>query len=155
MYINYRVSDYLKRGGVLLHLQSKTKLHIIQEMVSKIPDVTAEKIKKIIDRIMKRENLESTGIGNGIAIPHARTEEINQLVVFLARSKAGVDFNALDNKPVHLIFLILSQEREKNLYIKVLARLSRLLKQQKFRNALMEAENEDEIIKTIKTFEII
>jgi len=156
MYINYRVSDYLKKDGIILNLMPKPKIEIIKEMVAKIPDITEEKSKRIIEKIMKREQLESTGIGNGIAIPHARTEEVDGLIVLFAHSsKGGVDFDALDGKPVYLIFLILSQEGEKNLYIKVLARLSRLLRQSKFREELMKAQNADEVIKVIQKYEII
>jgi len=155
MYINYRVSDYLKKEGIILNLTPKPKIEIIKKMVSRISDITDEKSKKIIAKIMKREQLESTGIGNGIAIPHARTEEVDELIVLFAHSKNGINFKALDDKPVYLIFLILSRERDKNLYIKVLARLSRLLKQQRFREALMAVKNEDEVIKIIQTYEII
>ena len=155
MYINYRVSDCLKKECIILNLTQKLKVDVIKEMVSKIPHITEEKSKKIMEKIMKREHLESTGIGNGIAIPHARTEEIEGLVVVFAHSEEGVNFDALDGKPVHLIFLILSREREKNLYIKVLARLSRLLKQPNFREELKKASDEDEIIKIIQTYEII
>ncbi len=155
MYINYRVSDYLKKEGIILRLTPRPKIEIIKEMVSRIPDITEKKSKKIIEKIMKREQLESTGIGNGIAIPHARTEEVDELTVLFAHSKEGVNFKALDGKPVYLIFLILSRERDKNLYIKVLARLSRLLKQQRFREALMAVKNEDEVIKIIQDYEII
>ena len=153
--INYLLSEYLRKQDVILHLKGKKKEEIIKEMVDRIDDVGEDDKEKIFQKIMRREELESTGIGNGIAIPHARSEEVGKLRVLFALSKEGVDFDALDGKPVHLIFLILSPEREKNLYIKILARLSRLLKQPGFKKDLMNAKNEDEVIEIIKSYDVI
>lgn len=150
-----RISELLTDQLINLSLTSKDKEGVLEELADMV-----HRAKKVSDRdaflrsLRKRENLESTGIGKGLAIPHARTDTVDGVVMAFARSEHGVDFQSLDNKPAHLIFLIASPEREKSVYIKVLARTSRLLRKDKFRQQLMKVSTPKEVIQLIAKNEI-
>ena len=150
-----RISELLTDQLINLSLTSKDKEGVLEELADMV-----HRAKKVSDRdaflrsLRKRENLESTGIGKGLAIPHARTDTVDGVVMAFARSEHGVDFQSLDNKPAHLIFLIASPEREKSVYIKVLARTSRLLRKDRFRQQLMEVSTPKEVIQLIAKNEI-
>ncbi|HIE43568.1 MAG TPA: PTS sugar transporter subunit IIA, partial [Candidatus Omnitrophica bacterium] len=93
-------------------------------------------------------------IGKSIAIPHARSDAVEELAVAFARSSEGIDFRSIDGKPVHLVFMIVCPPEIKKEYIQILARIARLCKNEKMREALMQAKNEDEILGFIKGFDI-
>jgi PTS system nitrogen regulatory IIA component len=111
----------------------------------RITDADAVKVS-----LLEREKLGSTGIGQGIAIPHAKCAAIDHVVAALGVSKKGIDFDALDGEPVYLIFLLVAPPDSSGLHLKALARISRLLKDKFFRQALREAKSSDEIQKIIK-----
>lgn len=150
-----RISELLITDLINLNLAAEDKEGALREMADMV-----HKAGKVSDRdaflesLMKRENLESTGIGKGLAIPHARTDTVEGVVMALARSKEGVDFQSLDKKPAHLIFLIASPEREKSAYIKALARISRLLRKDEFRLELLRATRPEEVLQLIAKNEI-
>lgn len=150
-----KISELLTDQLINLSLTSKDKEGVLEELADMV-----HRAKKVSDRdaflrsLRKRENLESTGIGKGLAIPHARTDTVDGVVMAFARSEHGVDFQSLDNKPAHLIFLIASPEREKSVYIKVLAHTSRLLRKDKFRQQLMKVSTPKEVIQLIAKNEI-
>jgi len=104
-----KISEFLKPKAIMMEIKSKEKLAAIKEMVDHlIANKFVEDGEKFLKALGKRENLESTGIGDGIAIPHALTNAVKDLVLAFARSTEGVDFSAIDGKPSHLIFLIAS-----------------------------------------------
>lgn len=150
-----KISELLANELINLNLTSQKKEEALEELADMV-----HRAKKVSDRdaflgsLMKRENLESTGIGKGLAIPHARTDTVDSVVMAFARSEQGVDFQSLDSKPAHLIFLIASPESEKSVYIKVLARTSRLLRNDKFRQQLMKASSPKEVLQLIEENEI-
>lgn len=142
-----KIAELLREDLIILNLKSKDKKKVIQELVDAV--VKVENVKDRADflrTIMEREELESTGIGMGVAIPHCRTDAVNKIVIAFGRSVAGIDFESIDGKPAHLIFLIAAPEEEREQYIKVLAHLSRLLRREEFRRALMEAITRGEVI---------
>lgn len=150
-----RISELLIDDLINLKLSAKDKEGALEEMADMV-----HRARKVSDRdaflssLMKRENLESTGIGKGLAIPHARTDTVDGVVMAFARSEEGVDFESLDKKPAHLIFLIASPEREKSAYIKVLARISRLLRKNEFRQQLMKAATPKDVVQLIAKNEL-
>ena len=150
-----RISELLTNDLIDMELTSHDKEGVLEEMANMV-----FKAKKVSDRdaflkaLKNREDLESTGIGKGLAIPHARTDTVDGLVMAFARSKTGVDFQSLDKKPAHLIFLIASPEREKSAYIKVLARMSRLLRKEDFKEQLLKAATPTDVIQLIAKNEI-
>jgi fructose-specific phosphotransferase system IIA component len=106
----------------------------------------------VLNALMTRENMGSTGIGNGIAIPHSRTLVANKLTVLAARSIEGIDFDAMDGKPVHLIFLILAPPQEQNnQYLPLLGRLVETLRDASVRKKLLSATDFQEFISVVET----
>ncbi len=150
-----RVHELLTPQNILMDVQSVPKKEMITHLVEHLPYETISETtqKDIVDALLKREAIESTGIGNGIAIPHARLKTLQQFSIILGLSKNGFDFDAIDKKPVHIVFLVLSQEEQKVLYIRILARLARLLHNSDFRKALLEQKTPAEIIDFIRTYE--
>jgi PTS system nitrogen regulatory IIA component len=104
----------------------------------------------MLNVLLEREKLGSTGIGDGIAIPHGKMSGLNDLMISFGRSKDGIDFNAMDGKPVHLFFLLMAPENSAGQHLKILAKLSRMLKDTNFRKKLMSAKSKDELYKIIE-----
>ena len=146
-----KISDYLKLEAIIMEIKAKEKIAAINELVE---HMVAKQLvsdgKEFIKALAKRENLESTGIGDGIAIPHARTDAVQDLILAFARSPKGIDFSSIDGKPSHIIFLIASPEGKKSEYIMALAKLSRLLRKHPVRELLRDAKNPKEIMDIIK-----
>ncbi|MGB3341848.1 MAG: PTS sugar transporter subunit IIA [bacterium] len=146
-----KISEFLKPEAIIMQMKSRDKIAALKELVDNIVDNKAvENREELQKALAKRENLESTGIGDGIAIPHARTDAVKSLILAFARSEEGVDFSAIDGKPSHLIFLIASPKNKKSEYIMALAKLSRLLRKQDVRQLLKKASNPEEILDIIK-----
>lgn len=103
----------------------------------------------IIDVLQQRENLGSTGIGEGVAIPHGKISNLKDIVVAFGRSLKGVEYDAQDGKPVHLIFLLLAPENSTGEHLKILARISKMLKIDNFRDRLLHAESQGDLYKII------
>ena len=99
--------------------------------------------------LLEREKLGSTGIQDGVAIPHGKFKTLPYMVVLFGRSMKGIDFQAFDNKPTHLFFVLLAPEEATSEHLKLLARLSRLLKKQSLREALLQAKDAEEIYQTL------
>ena len=104
---------------------------------------------EVVNTLLEREKLGSTGIGDGIAIPHGKHHDINDLIVSFGRSKQGVEFNSMDGKPVYLFFLLMAPENATGQHLKVLAKISKMLKDSKFRGALIDAKSKDDLYRLI------
>lgn len=145
-----KISQLLKAKAIMMDIDAREKIAAIKEMVDYL---VAKKLvndgETFLNALAKRENLESTGIGDGIAIPHARTGAVKGVLLAFARSQEGVDFSAIDGKPSHLIFLIAAPEDKKSEYIMALAKISRLLRRQQVRDKLKHAKNAQEILDII------
>ncbi len=141
-----KIKQILAKSCILGELRSTTKEGIIEELAALLAQnhssISQEETIRIL---MEREKLGSTGIGNGVAIPHGKLRSLNQIVTAFGRSLEGVDFDSQDAKPAHLFFVLLAPENAASLHLKALARLSRLLKDLHFRNKLMEARDPAEI----------
>ncbi|MBF0569501.1 MAG: PTS sugar transporter subunit IIA [Candidatus Omnitrophica bacterium] len=144
-----KILDFLCPDAVVADLKATTKQELIEEMVGVMVDAGAFEKKhkaKIIDVLMAREALGSTAIGQGIAIPHGKTDCVNKLVAGLAVSKKGIDFDALDGEPAYIFFLLAAPVDSAGPHLKALARVSRLLKDKYFRESLKVAKDKKEII---------
>jgi fructose-specific phosphotransferase system IIA component len=149
-----RISEVIHEEGIVLDLQTHEKVSVIKELVSKLVNQgLVEDEETFLGDILKRENLESTGIGLGVAIPHARTVAAKNLILSFGRSAQGVDFNSLDGKPSHLIFLIAAPEVQKSHYIMALARLSKILRKEETRARLSNATSAEEVVTILKEAE--
>lgn len=107
---------------------------------------------KVVGDVIEREKVMSTGIGNGVAIPHAYTDGVDELVAGFYRTSDGVDFDALDNNAVDLFFIILGPKESRRDHIKVLAKISRLLNHDDFREDLRTATDVDAVLHVFKRF---
>jgi len=110
---------------------------------------------EVLTVLRERERLGSTGIGEGVAIPHGKLKDIDQLILSFGRSKAGVDFDSMDGKPAHLFFLLLAPEDSISIHLKTLARISKLLKDQDVREQLLTAATAADIYQIIQEKESV
>jgi nitrogen PTS system EIIA component len=132
------------------NLLSNTKADVLAELINVLIK-SGLKINsaKAIDVLQQREKLGSTGIGDGVAIPHGKTSDINELVVAFGRSRKGIAFDAIDGKPVHLFFMLLAPENSTGQHLKVLAKISKMLKTPNFRKKLIDARTASDLYKVI------
>jgi len=149
-----KISDYLRKEFCIMDLKATTKEQAIREVASclTVNGKIKDKEKFILD-ILEREGLGSTGIGHKVAIPHSRTDVVNGFAIGFGRSKEGIDFKALDGDKVNLIFLMGANPSELNLYLRLLAELSRLLMENSFRRELLSVNTGDEVIEIIRKYE--
>lgn len=146
-----KILDFLSKEAVKVDLEGKNKKEIITELVELLH--TSKKIKDpkpVVKILLDREKLGSTGIGQGIAIPHGKTDMVKDIHAAFGISKKGIDFDALDGEPVNLFFLFIAPPDSSGLHLKALAKISHLLKDKYFREALREAKTADEVINIIK-----
>lgn len=145
-----KLIDLLPERVIASDLKAENKEDVLRELVGLL--FQEDKIKdqeKALEVLLDRERLGSTGVGYGVAIPHGKYNDIENLIAAFGRSRNGIDFGSVDHKPVHIFFLFLAPDNAANLHLRVLARSCRLLKKDTFREALMQAENAAEILKII------
>lgn len=146
-----RLADYLPVEQINPDLQGTSKFEIIEELLNLL-----EKHPKMVDReialqdVLDREGYLSTGLENGLAIPHAKTDGVGALLLAFGIKREGVDFESLDGKPAQLIFLVLSPRDTSGPHIQTLAVISRNLKEAHKREALLKAQSAEEIARYIK-----
>ncbi|MBU3911149.1 MAG: PTS sugar transporter subunit IIA [Candidatus Omnitrophica bacterium] len=148
-----KIFDFLNEKAVSADLKSETKKGIMQELTDLL--VKAGELKpKMRDASVKillnREALGSTGIGQGVAIPHGKCEHVKELVGAFGVSKKGINFDSLDGEPAYLFFLLMAPIESSGPHLKALARISKLLKDKYFRDSLKNAENEKTLLKIMK-----
>jgi fructose-specific phosphotransferase system IIA component len=142
------LTDFLIEKALVPELQAKDKEAVIKELVrslTKSNAIKADDESSVVDALMKREELGSTGIGQGVAVPHARHPAIKELVGVFGHSTSGVDFNALDGEPVHAIFLLLSPVASSGEHLQALALISRMLRNDNFCQLLRETTGNDNL----------
>jgi len=146
-----KLLDIVSPGGVVDNLRAETKEGVLREMsevvAASIPSLSAQSLTSIL---MDRESLGSTGIGDGVAIPHGKVPGLTHLAAVIGRSRAGVQFHSLDGKPAHLFFLVVAPEQSAGMHLKALARISRLLKDTRFRRSLLDARDADDLRRILK-----
>ena len=146
-----KLLDIVSSGGVVDDLRAETKEGVLREMsevaASGIPSLSAQSLTSIL---MERESLGSTGIGDGVAIPHGKVPGLTGLLAVFGRSRAGVQFHSLDGKPAHLFFLVVAPEQSAGMHLKALARISRLLKDARFRRSLLDARDADDLRRVLQ-----
>ena len=145
-----KIGELLPRGAIRSELQGQTQIEILRELTDLLGEPQKNiGIDKIVDVLLEREKLGSTGIGDGVAIPHGKLPGISGVLLSFGRSASGISFDSLDEKPAHLFFLLLAPENSAGIHLKVLARISRLLKDSSFRERLMKAKDADELYRII------
>ena len=146
-----KLLDMLKKEAIVADLKATDKMGVIEELIAPIAQLTHTDQNILIKGIMSRERLGSTGIGNGIGIPHGKLKGLPSLVMGFGLSRKGVDFESIDGKRTYIFFLLLAPEEAAGLHLKLLARISRLLKNDLFRQALINARNADEVYTVIQS----
>lgn len=136
-----KLEDILQPSLVIGALEADSKVALLAEMAEHVcrhqPQIQTP-ASIIQDYLQQRENLGSTGIGQGIAIPHTKVPGLNELTACFGRSNRGLDYNAIDGQPVYLVFMLLIPENSAGMHLKALARISRVLKHDEFRTKLLE-----------------
>lgn len=148
-----KILDFLNEKAISASLESQDKKGVIEELTVLL--VKAGELKPrmkdgVVKVLLNREALGSTGIGQGVAIPHGKCEYVKELVAAFGVSKKGIDFDSLDGEPAYIYFLLLAPIESSGPHLKALARISKLLKDKYFRDSLKNAENEKTLLKIIK-----
>lgn len=151
-----KITDYMSEDLISLNLKAKNKDEALKELSMLIGKSTKiEKKDSIYKALLERENLGSTGIGKGVAIPHAKTDVAEGLTIAFGISREGVDFKSLDQEKVKIFFVFASPFKDSQIYLKVLARISRLIREEKFREKLLECNDPKEILECINREEAL
>ena len=141
-----KILDILDKETIVSELVSRNKEGVLRELVRVLMRVEKQiNEERIMEILMERESLGSTGIGEGVAIPHGKSKDLKRLLASFGRSNPGMDFQSMDGKPTHLFFLLVAPENSAGIHLKALARISRLMKDQTFRQRLVEAKSAEEI----------
>ncbi len=145
-----KILEALHKDAILTHLTSQDKNGIIHELAAPVARIAGVEFQELVRVLTERERLGSTGIGMGIAIPHGKINGIDSLVMGFGLHRKGVDFDTLDRRPAHLFFLLLTPESCTGLHLKALARIARMLKDEMFKNKLLQAKTPEEVIAIIQ-----
>ncbi len=145
-----KILDTLKEGAIIGELEATEKKGVLEELTAPLVEASGVDHEEMVRVLLERERLGSTGIGGGIAIPHGKLKSTESLLMGFGRSRKGVDFEAMDGKPAHIFFLLLAPENSTGAHLKMLARLSQLLKNSVFKERLMNAADRRELYTLIE-----
>lgn len=145
-----KILDVLQKEAILADLKAQDKQGILEELVAPVAGITGISQEDLVRVLMDRERLGSTGIGGGVGIPHGKLKELDSLVLGFGLSRKGVDFESMDNRPTHIFFLLVTPENSTGLHLKLLARISKILKHDPFRERLLNAADNEEIYSIIQ-----
>lgn len=149
-----KLSELLDEENIVPDLKAKDKKGVLEELVDAVitsePSIDKQALVKVL---LERERLGSTGIGDGVAIPHGKYQGLSQPLISFGRSRDGLDFESMDGQPAHLFFLLVAPENSANVHLKVLATIARILKNSGFRKALMEAPTREDILRQILAYD--
>ncbi|NLK62461.1 MAG: PTS sugar transporter subunit IIA [Fusobacteria bacterium] len=151
-----KITDYMSVDLINLDLQSKNKAQVLKELLSviaKSPNIVDS--EKCYEALITREKMGSTGIGKSVAIPHAKTEYSENLTIGFGINKDGIDFDSLDSEKAKIFFIFASPIKDSQIYLKILARISRLIRNEAFRTSLLKAKSPEEIIELINKEEAL
>ena len=145
------LTEILKRDFILEELEARNQHEVLDELVRvfAMGGVRFDP-EAMLQVLLERERLGSTGIGDGIAIPHGKLQGLDEILLSFGRSSEGISFDAMDGKPVHLFFLLMAPENSAGLHLKILAKISRMLKDPALRNNLLQAKSKEKIWRIIE-----
>ena len=145
-----RIADILDKSCVVADIKGKTKKEIITQLVQPLKKAKLiADVNSIVEIVLEREKLGSTGIGDGVAIPHGKLKDIDTILCAVGRSAEGVDFDAVDRKPVHIFFLVLAPDGSAGLHLKVLSRISKILRDPSFRKKILKLDTPQDIYNSV------
>jgi len=145
-----RLTELLDEDSIISELKAKNKIGVLEELVDALkrlhPYVDKNALVKVL---LERERLGSTGIGDGVAIPHGKFHAITHPVISFGRSSKGLDFESVDGEPAYLFFLLVAPENSASVHLKALAKIAKILKNSSFRKTLMEAQGKKALYQAI------
>lgn len=149
--MSMKLTQYIRPECFIAELSEKTR----EDALRRIVHAAAEKgyIKDEIDvfsKLMERESIQSTAVGNGIAIPHCFTDEVPDLIISVARSRTGIEFDSFDGKPTQVVFLLMGNRQEHSLHLKALARIARLIKSTSFIEKIIASSTVADMVKAFE-----
>ena len=147
-----KIMDFLSKKAIVMDIKSTKKEDVIRELVDALingGDIEKRYRNKLVEALMAREALGSTAIGQGIVIPHAKSDCVEKLIAAFGISKKGVDFDSLDGEAAYIFFLLVAPQDSAGPHLKALARISRLLKDKYFRDSLRNAPDDKSVIRII------
>ena len=146
-----KILDILSKDCIIPELRSRTKKEVLEELTAALSNCKANLNKEaLVEVLLERERLGSTGIGDGIAIPHGKIKDLDELILSFGRSTQGIEFDSMDGRPTHLFFLLIAPENSAGTHLRALAKISRLLKSAHFRQQLLKAGTVEELFNVIQ-----
>jgi PTS system fructose-specific IIC component len=146
-----KITDILNEKVIVTKLAGTTKAEILNAMIDLA--ATSERVtdkEKMRSAILEREKIMSTGVGSGFAIPHGKTDAVQDIVAAFAITEQPIDYQSLDDQPVRIVFLLVGKDNSVGPHIKLLSRISRLMNKEEFRKKLIDAESPSEILQIFK-----
>ncbi|MGD8666973.1 MAG: PTS sugar transporter subunit IIA [Desulfobacterales bacterium] len=140
-----KILDVMPKEAILDDLKSQNKKGLLEELVIPLAASTGLSADELVRVLMERERLGSTGIGGGIGIPHGKIKDLDSLVLGFGLSRKGIDFESIDGEPTYIFFVLITPEDSTGLHLKLLARISRILKNDHFKERLLNAADRDEL----------
>jgi PTS system nitrogen regulatory IIA component len=145
-----KFSELINKNYIIPEFKGSTKKQVLEELVEALASNNVEIDKVVLlNALLEREKLGSTGIGDGVAIPHGKLNGLDNIILLFGKSGQGVDFDAIDRKPVCMVFLLVAPADSAGLHLKALARLSRMLREKEFKNSLLMASDAEALLKII------
>ncbi len=148
-----KLLDVLKKEAIILNLEATDKKGVLEELAMPAANISKVELSQLVRMLMERERLGTTGIGGGIAIPHGKLKNLPAEILCMGISQKGVSFEAMDGKPVHIFFLLFTPEGATETHLMLLSRISKLLKNDIFKQRLLDAPNVDTIFDIIEEFD--
>lgn len=145
-----KILDMLRLESINPDLKAKDKTGILEEMATTMAKAAKLPARDLLRALMDREQLGSTGIGDGIGIPHGKVKGLSSMVIGFGLSRRGVDFDSIDGRPTHLFFTLITPDQSTGLHLKLLSRISRILKNDGFKSRLMRAVHAEDIYSIIQ-----
>jgi PTS system nitrogen regulatory IIA component len=144
------LSKMIEANNIIPDLKARDKRGVLEELAGAISENDSSIDKETLVRVLvERERLGTTGIGDGVAIPHGKLDTIEHPIVSFGRSKEGLDFDSMDGQPAYLFFLLIAPENSSGIHLQVLAKIAKILKNSTFRKKLMEGGTREELYQTI------
>jgi PTS system nitrogen regulatory IIA component len=146
-----KITEYISEKEILLDMKATGKSESLLELLDMLEaSGSVENKEKVLEILLEREKLGSTGIGHGIAVPHAKSDQVSRLVCCLGISQKGINFDSLDGENVYIVFLVLAPVGATGLHLKALAKIARLLKDRVFKNSLRASKTSAEVFQIIQ-----
>jgi PTS system nitrogen regulatory IIA component len=145
-----KIVEFLRPDAVIANVTASTGQGVLAELCRPLAATHKVDAQRLLEVLLEREKLGSTGIGDGVAIPHGKVAGLPGLVASFGRAAAGVDFRAIDGKPTHLFFALFAPENSAGAHLKALARISRIFKNPAFRDSILKAEGAERIYRLIE-----